>query len=410
MAAAQSGAGAATAQSTTLRVFVGGSNQRPDLMRKLFDRYLADKPGLRIDIETGGATSDLQRQYLSTVLNAKDDALDVFLIDIVNPAQYFRAGWLEPLDAHLGPAAALLAPYLPVYREANVVAGRVAALPAFADALFMFYRRDLLEKHGQAVPRTWNELARVARHIQQAEGRADLQGLSVQGAPVEGAVCTFLLPYWSQGKTLQDLEGRPTLDRAAATRGLQQWLTLMDQGVIKRNAAEVKTPDTVNEFKTGKVLFALNWSWAWDRLQKDADSRVRGQVAVMPLPAMDGGSSATCIGGWQWAVSAFSRHKAEAARLVQFMSTPQASQFLAVQGALLPTYAEVYTDPAVLAQVPWFADAAAVVRHGRSRPVTARYGEVSDAIRSATNAVLARARSPEDAAADVDSRLRRVMR
>ena len=292
----------------------------------------------------------------------------------------------------------------------NTVGGKLVGIPWYTDAGILYYRTDLLEKHGQAVPRTWNELARVARHIQQAEGRADLQGLSVQGAPVEGAVCTFLLPYWSQGKTLQDLEGRPTLDRAAATRGLQQWLTLMDQGVIKRNAAEVKTPDTVNEFKTGKVLFALNWSWAWDRLQKDADSRVRGQVAVMPLPAMDGGGSATCIGGWQWAVSAFSRHKAEAARLVQFMSTPQASQFLAVQGALLPTYAEVYADPAVLAQVPWFADAAAVVRHGRSRPVTARYGEVSDAIRSATNAVLARARSPEDAAADVDSRLRRVMR
>ena len=47
-----------------LRVFSGGQNQRPDLMRKLFDEYQKANPGVKIDIETGGATSELQRQYL----------------------------------------------------------------------------------------------------------------------------------------------------------------------------------------------------------------------------------------------------------------------------------------------------------------------------------------------------------
>ena len=100
-------ASAALAQ-TTLRVFSGGANQRPDLMRKLFDEYQAANPGIKIDIETGGATSELQRQYLSTVLNAKDSAIDIYMIDIVNPAQYFGAGWLEPLDAYIGKPAAVM--------------------------------------------------------------------------------------------------------------------------------------------------------------------------------------------------------------------------------------------------------------------------------------------------------------
>ena len=377
---------------TRLRVFVGGSNQRPDLMRQLFDRYAADKPGLRIDIETGGATSDLQRQYLSTVLNARDDALDIFLIDIVNPAQFLNAGWLEPLEPYLGPADALLAPYLPMYRQALVVNGRLAALPAFTDALFLYYRRDLLDKHGLPPPRTWDELGRSARIVQEREQQPHLQGLSIQGAPIEGAVCTFLLPYWSQGKSVQDAQGRLSLDAPAAVRGLQQWLRLMDEGVIKRNIAEVKTPDTVNEFKAGQVVFALNWSWAWDRFAKDKDSRVAGKVGVMPLPAMAGGQSATCGGGWQWAVSAFSRHKKEAANLVRYLASPEASRLLAIQGALLPSYPTLYRDPEVLTALPWFEQAGLVVQHSRSRPVTARYGEVSDALRAATNAVLARAR------------------
>ena len=395
---------------TKLRVFAGGQQQRPDLMRKLFDDYSKRNPGISIDIETGGATSDLQRQYLSTVLNAKDPSIDIYLIDIVNPAQYFGAGWLEPLNAYVGDPATAMKPYLPVYAASNVVDGKVAAMPAFADAMMMYYRRDLLDKHRIAEPKTWDELAAAAKKIQAAEGNPNLQGLSIQGAPIEGAVCTFLLPYWSQGKEFNDANGKITLDRAAAARGLQQWLTMVDAGVIKKNVAEVKTPDTVNEFKAGQVIFAINWGFAWDRFKDDADSQVKGRVGVMPLPAVAGGKSATCIGGWQWAVSSFSKHKAEAAKLVRFVSSVESSKYLAVEGSLLPTYASVYTDPDVLKNVPWFKDAANVVVAGKSRPMSRDYGQVSDVIRTTTSAVLARTKTPDEGASEIGSRLARVMR
>ena len=398
---------------TKLRVFSGGQNQRPDLMRKLFDEYSKANPGVSIESETGGATSDLQRQYLSTVLNAKDPAIDIYLIDIVNPAQYYGAGWLEPLNAYVGDAATAMKPYLPVYASSNVIDGKVAAMPGFADAMFMYYRRDLLEKHKVAEPKTWDELAAAAKKIQTAEAQAGnpaLQGLSIQGAPIEGAVCTFLLPYWSQGREFNDAAGKMTLDRAAAAKGLQQWLTMVDAGVIKKNVAEVKTPDTLNEFKAGQVVFAINWGFAWDRFKDDADSQVKGKVGVMPLPAVAGGKSATCIGGWQWAVSAFSKNKAEAARLVRHMASPEASKFLAAEGSLLPTYASVYTDADVLKAVPWFKDAAAVVLVGKSRPMSRDYGQVSDVIRTTTSAVLARTKTPDEGVAEIASRLSRVMR
>ena len=74
------------------------------------------------------------------MLNAKDAAIDIYLIDIVNPAQYYGAGWLEPLDAYLGKPADVMKPYLPVYATSNVVDGKIAAMPAFADAMFMYWR------------------------------------------------------------------------------------------------------------------------------------------------------------------------------------------------------------------------------------------------------------------------------
>ena len=401
--------GAAAAQ-TVLRVFVGGQNQRPDLMKGLFADYMRQHPGLRIQTESGGSTSELQRQYLSTVLSARDAAIDIYLIDIVNPAQYAGAGWLAPLEPYYGPAATVMQPYLAAYREADVVQGHIAAMPAFADAMFMYYRRDLLAKYGLPLPRTWDELGAEARQIQAGEHDPRLQGLSLQGAPIEGAVCTFLLPYWSQGKSIEDDQGRLTLDPAAAERGLQQWLDLMASGVVKRNVAEVKTPDTVNEFKAGQVVFGIGWSFAWDQLNGDADSQVRGKVGVMPLPAMAGGRRVTCLGGWQWAVSAFSRHKAEAAALVRYLSSRAASKRLAIEGALLPTYPDLYTDPDVLRAVPWFGDAAAVVAGARSRPVSPDYAQVSDAIRTTTSAVLAGVETPRQGVRRIRSRLARILR
>jgi multiple sugar transport system substrate-binding protein len=394
---------------TTLRVFAGGQQQRPDLTRKMFDEYEKRNPGVKITLESGGATSELQRQYLSTVLGAKDATLDIFILDIINPAQYHAAGWIEPLDQYLGvkDAKSYMSQYLPAYATADVIDNKIVALPNFADSMFLYYRKDLLDKYGVKAPVTWDELASSSQKIQQGEKSANLQGLSFQGAPIEGAVCTFLLPYWSQGK---DFQKGTKLDKPAAVSGLNMWLGMVDKGVAKKNIAEVKTGDTVNEFMAGDVVFAINWGYAWDLFQQDPNSKVKEKVGVAKLPAMTGGQSATCIGGWQWAVSAFSKNKAEAAKLVRFMSSPEVSKFLAINGSLLPVFANTYADKDVLARNPWYDLALPVVQSARSRPVSARYAEVSDVVRTQTSAALARVTKPEATVDEIDSRLQRVLR
>lgn len=402
-------AGAASAQ--TMRVFSGGANQRPDLMRKLFDNYEKQNPGVKIEIETGGATSELQRQYLSTVLNAKDAAIDIYMIDIINPMQYARAGWLEPLNGYLGNEAnTIMNTYLPAYGAANVVDGKIVALPAFADAQFLYYRKDLFDKYGVKAPGTWDELAAGLKKILDGEKNGAMNGVATTGAAIEGAVCTFLKPYWSQGKEFNDAAGRMTLDKAAAQKGLEMWLSLVDRGVMQKNIGEVRPADMVNAFKAGNLVAMVNWGFAWDQLQSQADSTVKGKVGVLPLPAMAGGKSATCIGGWQWAVSAFSKNKAASAKLVRYMSSPESAKFLAIEGSLLPVFAQTYTDADVLKKLPHYRDSLPVVQAAKGRPMSDRYGEVSDAVRTSTNAVLARTVKPADAVNDIEGKLRRVMR
>ncbi len=223
-------------------------------------------------------------------------------------------------------------------------------------------------------------------------------------------MCTFLLPYWSAGRSLTDAQGRLTLDVPTAQRGLQQWLDLVGQGVIKPGVAEVKTGDTLNDFKAGKAIFAVNWGFAWNALQNAADSQVKGKVGVMALPAVPGGERVSCMGGWQWALSAFSRHKAETAALLRYLAAPAASRYLALKGSLLPVYASLYQDPQILAQLPWLHDAAPVLQSARARPVTPRYGEVSDVLRMTTSAVLGGSQTPVAGVAEIQNHLQRVLR
>ncbi|MCP3388011.1 ABC transporter substrate-binding protein [Bradyrhizobium sp. CCGB12] len=386
---------------TSLKLFVTSQGQ-PGIWRKVLDQYEARNPGVKVTIELGGATSDLQAQYLNTVLTAKDSSLDVLMLDVIRPAQFAAAGWTSPI------ASENMSSYLRAYAEANTVDGKVVALPAFADSMFLYYRKDLLDKYGLQPPKTWDELAAAAKKIADGEQNSNLQGLSFQGKAIEGAVCTFLVPYWSQGKTIVK-DGKLDFDREAAAKSLALWKGFADSGVAKKNIAEVATDDTRKEFQAGNVVFAVNWAYAWAMTQ-GADSAVVGKVGVARLPAVSGGEQATCLGGWEWGVSAFSKHQEEAKKLVAYLSSPEVSKFMAINGSLLPTYGKLYKDADVTKAVPWFADAQPIVETAKPRPVTPRYNEVSEAIRTTVNAVLAGVTTPADGAAQIEARLKRILR
>lgn len=398
----------ASAQDTQMKIFIS-SQHRPEIWREVLDQYQQKNPGVSIQIQTAGNTSELQAQYLNTQMSAKDPTLDVIILDVIRPAQFAAAGWTASLNGSVDDPKAYMKRYLPAYSSADVVNNEIVALPAFADAMFLYYRKDLLEKYKIEPPKTWSELETAAKTIEKGEGNG-IQGLSFQGKAIEGAVCTFLLPYWSQGAELVDANGKLTFDREAAIKSLALWKSMADNGVAKKNIAEVATDDTRKEFQAGNVAFAVNWSYAWDHFENDADSAVKNEVGVTKIPAVDGGKQATCLGGWQWGVSAFSNQKAAATKLTQYLSSPEVAQYMAVHASLMPVFADTYKDPKVVAAVPWFADALPVVETAQARPVTARYNEVSDIVRTTVNAVLAGTMTPEQGADQMQSRLRRVLR
>jgi multiple sugar transport system substrate-binding protein len=404
------GTSSAVLAQTTLRIFTGGQ-QRPDVMRKIVDEYEKRTPGVKVEVEVGGATSEQQQQYLNTVMASKDAALDIMLIDVIRPAQFSATNWAEPLDTYLGAEKdAVMAKYLPAYREANVVGGKVIALPYFADAQFLYYRKDLLEKHGVQPPKTWDELKTGAEKIMKMEGNANLSGFQTAGAPIEGTVCTYLVPLWGAGGGLTDAAGKLNLAGDAAKKPFQLWTDLKAANVTPPNLAEIPTDRIRQNLQAGNLLYGMTWGYVWNRSQNDADSLVKDKVGVVPLPGFTAGAGATCIGGWQVAISAFSKNKTEAYKLLRYLSSPEVSKMQAIAASHMPVFAEVYTDADVLKANPWFAQALPVVQTARSRPVSAAYTRVSEVIRTNMNAFLAGSKTSEAALADMQKDLTPIFR
>lgn len=399
----------AQAQQTTLRIFTGGQ-QRPDVMRKIADEYQKRNPNVKVEVEVGGVTSEVQQQYLSTVLASKDPVLDVILIDVIRPAQWAAQGWAEPLDGYLGAdKPKIMAQYLKAYADADQVGGKLIALPYFADAQFLYYRKDLLEKYKRPVPKTWDEMAETARIVMDGEKNPNLQGFSTAGAPIEGTVCTYLVPLWGMNSDLT-ANHKLNLDTPQAKQPFQLYGRLKQSGVMPKNIAEIPTDRIRIDMQAGNVLFAMTWSYVWNRLENDADSQVKGKIGVTTLPHDPGGKSATCIGGWQLAVSAYSKNKPEAVKFARWLSSPEVSKMQAILASHMPVFPSVYKDPEVLKANPWFADALPVVEGAKSRPVSAQYPQVSEVIRTNMNAYLAGIKTSDGALNDMKSRLKPFFR
>jgi ABC-type glycerol-3-phosphate transport system substrate-binding protein len=127
------------------------------------------KTGNTVNVLQVPKETDQRLALYQQQLGAKAADVDVYIVDVV---------WPGLISQHLADLksivpAAQLKEYFPSMVENNTVNGKLVAMPWFTDAGLMYYRTDLLKKYGfKSAPKTWTELALMAKKIQDGEQTA----------------------------------------------------------------------------------------------------------------------------------------------------------------------------------------------------------------------------------------------
>ncbi|THF87978.1 ABC transporter substrate-binding protein [Deinococcus sp. KSM4-11] len=395
------------AGAVTLTIACGAVGQELELCKAGAARWAA-KTGNEVKVfESPNLTNDRLALYQQQ-LAAKSSDIDVYQLDVVWPgllAQHF-----VDLKGKV-PAAEVNAHFKGII-EANTVDGKLVALPWFTDAGLLYYRTDLLKKYGYtAAPKTWAEMATMAKKIQDGEQKTNkaFAGFVWQGKNYEGLTCDameWLVSFG--GGTIVDSSGKITINNAKAAQALDtaaSWVkTISPQGVTTYGEEEAR-----GIFQSGNAAFMRNWPYAW-ALGQGTDSKVKGMIGVAPLPS-GGARNAATLGGWQLGVSTYSKNQTAAIELVRYLAGPAEQKIRAIEGSYNPTITTLYKDKDVLKANPFFGSLYDVFTSAAARPsgpTKGKYNQVSQAFSSAVSDVLTGKSKGQAAVASLATNLARI--
>ncbi len=366
--------------------FVGdsvGNSHKRDLM--LAARFTRDT-GIKVNVVPHPAASDASYSQLARAFSSKSSSIDVAMIDVVWPGAF--APYLVDLKPKLGAQARLHA--AGIIRN-DTVDGRLVAMPWFGDFGILYYRTDLLKKYGYSgPPTTWQQLFAMAKKIQDGEQQSnpDFYGFVFQGNAYEGLTCDALEWIASSGGGNFIDNGKVTIDNPKARSILDAMRQQIGQ-ITPRGVTSYQEGEAHNAFVGGNAAFMRNWPYAYS-IGAAPDSKIRGKFSVTVLPHGPGGRSVGTVGGWQLAVSKFSKHQDAAIEFVRYMTSPAVERFDAIFNTNVPTIPSVAKDPAVVKANPYLKpQIATVARVTRpSNSLKTRYNEGSKAIYQGINQIL----------------------
>jgi len=159
--------------------------------------------------------------------------------------------------------------------------------------------------------------------------------------------------------------------------------------ITPRGVTSYQEGEAHTAFVDGNAAFMRNWPYAYS-IGAGPDSKIKGKFSVTVLPHGTGGHSVGTVGGWQLAVSKFSKHQDAAIEFVRYMTSPAVEKFDAITNTNVPTIPSVAKDPAVVAANPYLKpQIATVARVTRpSRYLKTHYNEGSKAIYQGISQIL----------------------
>ncbi|HTN61133.1 MAG TPA: ABC transporter substrate-binding protein [Devosia sp.] len=379
---------AGAAQAAELSIVSGDTGNGLAFLQTQLDKFEAETGNTVTIVPMPSSTTDQFGQY-KLWLAAGNADIDVYTTDVIWAPQ-LADQFLDLTDA----AKDVVAQHFPSIIESQTVDGKLVAIPAYTDAPALFYRKDLLEKYNKEVPKTWKEMAATAKEIMDGEraSNPDMYGFVFQGNAYEGLTCDAL--EWVKsygGGQIVEADGTISINNPQAAAAIDEaasWIgTIAPEGVLAYMEEESR-----GVWQLGNSVFMRNWPYAY-ALGEGADSAIKGKFDVAPLPAGEGpdARSAATLGGWNYAVSKYSKSPDEAIKLALYLGSAEVQKERAIKQTNLPTIEALYDDADVLKAAPFMSAWKAIFQNAVPRPsapTKANYNEVSSKFWSAVHDTL----------------------
>lgn len=244
---------------------------------------------------------------------------------------------LEPLEPFLRQSSLVtLNDFFDGVLKTNIIDSTLYGIPWYVDTRVLFYRRDLLQAAGWSQPpKTWAEMMRLCASMKE---QAKARGIKCYPLflPTNEWVPAIALGMQAGGELLRQ---NKTLGNFSGPNFRKAFTLMAD---IYRNDYSPSGMQLIinlyNSFSDGLVAMYITGPWNIGEFSQRIAPDVRDKWMTAPLPSMDSTwPGASLPLGTSLVIFRQSRHKKEAAQLIEFLaSREQSLAFYKITGNLPP--------------------------------------------------------------------------
>lgn len=344
---------------------------------------------------------DATRERTVLAFSSGKNSYDAIGMDYAWMKQYVDSGYLLSLNdlAEKDAAAINMSDYIKAYVDWGTIDGKQYALPWFGAVYMLYYRKDLLEQAGVAVPKTWDEYVDAAATVQQKTG---VTGTTLIGKRDDPLLDEFWSIAWSYGAEITTADGKKSaMNSPEAAAAFDTWKKVLASAPA--DALSADWPAAAASFSEGKSAMMINFSDTSDALISDT-SKVKDKVGFAPLPSGPTGKSTPNLGGWGLGVSAKSKHQKEAFDFIAWATEAKQQQTGLAKGGSASRIS-VLSDAANQAKYPYYAAALTNYENSIYFPVTASWVDWEAAMAPPLSSALSGQISTAEALSESSSRL-----
>lgn len=375
---------------TTLRVVLA-NHPWTDAIKPLLPQF-TQQTGIQVKIESYGEVQLAQK--LTVEFASGSSTIDLFMQRPLQDAKlYVKNGWYEDLnkyvkDSNKAPASWDFKDFANSAVATETVNGTLTGMPIVVEHEVLYYRKDLLQQAGIAVPKTLDELRQAAAKLTIAGKQYGFVARGQQGQAVT-QFSGFLYNYG--GDWFDQTTRKATLNSPQALSAFKLY------GDMLRNygppgVLNMSWPQAVAIFGQGKAAMYTDADSIYSNLLDPAKSQVAGKTGVAPFPSgPDGSNKAYSVCSWGLAMSATAPNKDAAWEFMKWATSKEITLKTQGEGAVPSARASVYSAQGGVAKFPkdWLA-AAQSETGGRQydRPLVVQVSQARDIIGSAIVAAI----------------------